>query len=575
MLCSNDINRRPRYHCAVCNNLFPNRKDVENHVVTEHGSEMLDCHDDEISDDGDDAADSDLDSTHDRSRNQKRYSRRGPLIKPCPNVFKTEWEFRYQCYAENILPSLCASLADWSAEVDGSSYLPSTKCSAKFSVEYSSSNQSDLRTIETLGGCVDNSSSPMLFAGGPITAMAWCNFMQPNMSQILAVSTNSDFTPSIQSNRSGGSGLIQIWGIGPLTDMEDVTPPTLLFGIAHNYGEIRGLEFCPSGGQTVDRLGILAAGCGDGSVRIWALPTPEKIRERRFLLKEADLTLESGDEAGQCLCVSWYRGPGHDYIAASFSSGIVCVWHLSTNSPLLRKDNILAPWMSWLAHTASCISIEFSPSMHQQPTQIITGGTDRSARLWDLKNPTVPLQGVRIGLLSSVRWLGDGNKMVTYDDVYLQGHTQTVVTGQGGVQPVLAQSSPVLDMSVSHWLPVVGMGTAAGELLSVGTEQGKAVVSRTLLMTEGEVQGEIRKYENVKNCSTIKFVDSLDMLEFTAGDSLVTKDISCYPMNSISQVKWNNNPSSHLWLASGYYSGIVRLHCMKSLDSGAVTEADD
>ena len=30
----------------MCNNLFANRKDVEIHVVTEHGSESLDCHDD-------------------------------------------------------------------------------------------------------------------------------------------------------------------------------------------------------------------------------------------------------------------------------------------------------------------------------------------------------------------------------------------------------------------------------------------------------------------------------------------------------------------------------------------------
>ena len=140
----------------MCNNLFANRKDVEIHVVTEHGSESLDCHDDKSSVD---AGDSDLDSDNDRFRNQKRHIRRGSILKPCPNVFKKEWKYRRQFYTENIFPSLCVTLAEWATEVDRLSYLPSTKFSAKFTVDNTNLNKSDQLILERLHGFVTASSS--------------------------------------------------------------------------------------------------------------------------------------------------------------------------------------------------------------------------------------------------------------------------------------------------------------------------------------------------------------------------------------------------------------------------------
>jgi len=70
---------------------------------------------------------------------------------------------------------------------------------------------------------------------------------------------------------------------------EDVSP-SLVMLIAHEYGPVWDLSWCPRGSPTnaapangaFPRLGLLAAVFGDGNLRIFAVPHPDSIEQRMF-----------------------------------------------------------------------------------------------------------------------------------------------------------------------------------------------------------------------------------------------------------------------------------------------------
>ena len=66
----------------------------------------------------------------------------------------------------------------------------------------------------------------------------------------------------------------------------DGSAPKFMSGIAHDFGKIWCLKWMPSGGEStakqedsgsdddiLSRLGLLAAACSDGTVRIFAIPS--------------------------------------------------------------------------------------------------------------------------------------------------------------------------------------------------------------------------------------------------------------------------------------------------------------
>lgn len=82
----------------------------------------------------------------------------------------------------------------------------------------------------------------------------------------------------------GSEYLIQIWNCG---NIRNVCPaqvaPELEFCIAHNYGRVWSLVWCPSGCYEQERLGLLAAACSDGTVRIFSIPNPTTLtKENRY-----------------------------------------------------------------------------------------------------------------------------------------------------------------------------------------------------------------------------------------------------------------------------------------------------
>lgn len=58
----------------------------------------------------------------------------------------------------------------------------------------------------------------------------------------------------------------------------------MALGIAHDYGCVWDAKWCPKGcyiesknESEVDRLGVLAVSFGDGYIRLYSVPVPEKL----------------------------------------------------------------------------------------------------------------------------------------------------------------------------------------------------------------------------------------------------------------------------------------------------------
>lgn len=136
--------------------------------------------------------------------------------------------------------------------------------------------------------------TPVFFCGGPIQSAAWCPMpavISPDKSrdvgrdQYLAVSAFREEyrTKSATLAPFESKEIIQIWNCGPLCHSNPTTTaPTLELCLAHGHGRIWSLVWCPSGCYDQKRLGLLAAACSDGTVRLFTVPQP------------ADVTQESG-----------------------------------------------------------------------------------------------------------------------------------------------------------------------------------------------------------------------------------------------------------------------------------------
>ena len=138
------------------------------------------------------------------------------------------------------------------------------------------------------------SGMPMFFCGGPILSAAWCPmpfvFHETSVKrdQYLALGTLKDehrFYGAAKAHFSSNY-LIQIWNCGPLSNVEaSSVSPKLEFGIAVPYGRVWGLEWCPSGCFDDSRIGVLAAACSDGTVRLISVPNPSTLSQpTRYLI---------------------------------------------------------------------------------------------------------------------------------------------------------------------------------------------------------------------------------------------------------------------------------------------------
>lgn len=159
-----------------------------------------------------------------------------------------------------------------------------------------------------------------------------------------------------------------------------LTKPKLAYAVAHEGGTVWCMEWCTSGcydieGTSSRRMGLLAAGCADGCIRLYSLPFPEdssdnkeppvyKMEPVRLLVLSRE-DFETGGEGWQVTKLSWTKEKGHTTIAAGFSNGYIALWNPTSRSPLLLStidsSTILAPFHMFYAHSHVVTMVSLIP----------------------------------------------------------------------------------------------------------------------------------------------------------------------------------------------------------------------
>ena len=405
----------------------------------------------------------------------KDSSTKAPPLHHDKDMIKDEIKFRERnfCVKETLFSELRTTKHDWirlnSEEME--EYLEkSNDTSICFKVDKMTEDKtghsldSDMKQLKYFDSYIDVDSCTF-YTGGPIWASDWCPLTSSSVINIdvLALSVDMDFqtetklatgmeqhlntNQEIKSNNS----LLQLWscdlqGMSSARN-ENVCKPKMQIGITHDFGKIWCLKWCPSGCEDLDesknqvhedkflpRLGLLAAACSDGSIRIFSIPQLSALVSEKedcialykarytsiLTLCHSGITLDDGAANPACLSLSWFRGDGHRVVAGAYADGNVAIWNLETKSVLLRTQpsvNIgikLYPYMFFRAHlTGVKISLDFGTESLETlnddsgmeddtdedrffPRYLVTGSSDRVFAVWDLAD------GVTAGSMGSI-----------------------------------------------------------------------------------------------------------------------------------------------------------------------------
>ncbi|XP_025089919.1 uncharacterized protein LOC112561571 [Pomacea canaliculata] len=339
-----------------------------------------------------------------KSKSSKSSTR---LIAHIPSdIFKEELERLSEKAVTEVHGNLRPLKSDWiplpirSAE----EYYPPMHESSKFSI-WRENSGSDPSTLQW-GKAAGDKTQATGFTGGRIWGMEWCPQGHSGVSrQVIAVTTMADVDSVLMKSLWEGLGLIQFWDAGTLNCRAppDCHTLELAFCIAHDYGHVLSMCWCPEGAfdsgnpeeSFFQRLGLLAAACSDGNIRIYSIPDVNHLFSEVSRAEKSSApifkpppseTLISTDSSdlGPCLSVSWQKQNGCDFIAGGFANGYIHLWHLSTASKWLRRaPKVLAPCRVFFGHHDAVTSIDWSTSV---ATQFVTGSWDRSVKVWDTKN---------------------------------------------------------------------------------------------------------------------------------------------------------------------------------------------
>ncbi|XP_045767724.1 uncharacterized protein LOC123869035 [Maniola jurtina] len=227
-----------------------------------------------------------------------------------------------------------------------------------------------------------------IFVGGCIQAISWAPPHLGDSSDALGhflavVCHNNVDAPRLDCAKTYEySGLIQIWDFGDLSS----TYPEFALGIAHDYGTVWAIDWCPSGVRDVFpleednesnsctflRLGLLAVACSNGSAYIFSVPYPSivKFNDKNVykLTPVAELRLSRGMRRDSCQAtsISWSPQNGHGTVMVGYSSGTVALYNLECDSPLLMEKegavNIFYPFLDERPHSSCITDVKTFPS---------------------------------------------------------------------------------------------------------------------------------------------------------------------------------------------------------------------
>ncbi|QRV99561.1 WD domain, G-beta repeat protein [Ceratobasidium sp. AG-Ba] len=331
------------------------------------------------------------------------------------------------------------------------------------------------------------SSQALLFhAGNPVWGLDWCPISeefaaQHEYAQYLAVSTIPaspppvPFQPPPAAPDQFTKSTIQIWRFGPKS-VEDRSPSvSCVFVICLDSQPARMVKWCPlptddacNEGE-LRKLGILAGLFGDGSVRIYAIPEPDKklvdsspayIRLTRPLVC---LTLPDA----RFTCFDWANS---EVMALGCSNGHIAVYNLKSAIQGALSDIPLLPthYISTHQSRVSCVAwvrIPASSGINEDPTTLVTGGFDGFVYATDLRQSGVSVALYRCrDVVQSVAFATYGAGIISneHENMVKFIGMQPIVLGRG--HNVTEVRGPVWDIATSDLHPQVAVASSDGTL---------------------------------------------------------------------------------------------------------------
>ncbi|KAF5289007.1 hypothetical protein FQA39_LY03886 [Lamprigera yunnana] len=512
------------FTCKFCMITFSNEKETVDHMKKHHYKKVKDdafeCEDkgDEDNDDCDDEEVTEITTQRKQllpSFNNKRNLMNGiaflvkhryfPNATPVLYLPAFIWSYKFCEYnfcLENLfpLPQWKASLKYERLEPNSfAKYLPAQKfsiCTASIQSETYidplkiSISWKRYKLFET---DLLHDDTVMFFCGGPVKTLAWLPtpYNQQGCMQILAVSVNNHFDREYPIHKLYGEpGIIQFWSCGTLENSEISTmAPTLEFCIAHDHNPVWCLEWCPSGCYDVQeeskfpqRLGLLAVGCGNSFIYIYPIHLMSrhnggKVFRLKPVLKLAlstKIELPVNGIEAHVTKLSWTKAKGHQFLAAGYANGVIGIFELTTQSPLLVFDNdqdirTVIPYQIIPAHRHAVTALHLY-HLNDGRRWLMSGSIDRNIKYWDLDNPAVPISSFTKLIVTDGAWLNHWlTSLHTFDDCCGGGLTYSTIHQPRNYQSegssVLHSNSHVSSISGSEWTNSFIQGNVVGEIM--------------------------------------------------------------------------------------------------------------
>ncbi|XP_059501461.1 general transcription factor 3C polypeptide 2 isoform X2 [Stegostoma tigrinum] len=349
------------------------------------------------------------------------------------------------------------------------------------------------------------------------------------------------------------------------------------------------------------------------------------------ILEIGSVQFSGSSQCGQCFCLDWMPTGEHEYLAAGFYDGTVALWNLNTTSLLLRVqqgDGTLRvfPFHCFVAHDHAVKAIAWSKA---HSNFLVTASPDRKIKFWDLRRTYQPINEIKRYLNTEVAWLLPWcGVMVAQENCYaafgLSG-IHYVDAGFLGFKPYFAapRAGTVWSISGSDWLNTCVSGDNTGEVIAVilpdcmnntmnikrpnerrfpvykadviHHNAGSNISVSCLHQKEKEANAEKHSSEMEEEDSTSSpviepktYSDTVKKYYLTFDDTdlrnfknMVSREPfkriqkvdkakthpDRMPLESVYKVRFNPNLDAHGWVLSAGQSGIVRAHCVQSLNT--------
>ena len=194
-------------------------------------------------------------------------------------------------------------------------------------------------------------SASLCNAGAPVWGVAWRRSASSTEPHQLAVGTH--VSGASHALIAGANG-IQIWEVA--SGGGEQAAPRMWLEILHPGAGVLALTWAPTGNSLeasadksqMERLGLLAAACADGRIRVFALPTAEGLEAAEPLLAHPGRAASSSSSSSSApwrlwlppvlqlepqspaltLTLDWCQSSPH-LLAAGLDDGSISVWDLS------------------------------------------------------------------------------------------------------------------------------------------------------------------------------------------------------------------------------------------------------